>query len=201
MRVQVPLPPWRTVLAGLIAVEIGLVGLHLIGLAADSALLKLSAEDNIATWFSSAQFLLAGLACWVASRDTGPARTAWIALALILTAFSADEIARFHERFEEREGTDLAITVLEPVLALAVLGIVWSIRRHIERQTAVLLAAAMGAIVTSQAISTAVEKLEPTGAVLESLAMSEEIFEMLTGAFTLTAALVYIGSRQSSKNA
>lgn len=199
--VAVPLPSWQRALTGLVVAEAGLVALHLLGLATDSTLLKLSSEDNIPTWFSSAQFVLAGLACWLASLEGGPARTAWIALALLMTAFSVDEIARFHERFEVHEGAKAAIVVIEPIVAVVIAGFVWSARRHLHRTAARLLAAAAGSIVLSQAFATVDEELEPSGVALQLLAIPEEVLEMLAGTFVLAAALAFLASRQSSKNA
>jgi hypothetical protein len=201
LSIQIPLPAVRTVLAGLIGVEVVLVALHLVGLAADSTLLKLSSEDNIPTWFSSAQFAVAGLACWIASQDANRARTAWLALAFVMTAFSADEIARFHERFETRAGAEIAIFVIEPLLAALVVWLIWSARRHLTRQAGYLLVAAAGAIAASQLMASAEEKLDPTGVVRELLAVPAEFLEMLAGTLVLAAAIAYLGSRQSSKNA
>jgi hypothetical protein len=195
MSFPVTLPPWRTILAGSIAIQVVLVALHLTGQATGVTLFDLPSEGNVPTWFSSAQFLLAGLACFVASRQEGATRNAWVALALVMTAFSADEIAGFHERFETHQGVDTAILVIEPILGLIVIAIVWSVLRDLRREAVRLLAGAMLAIVLAQGISVAAEKLEPEGTALDALAIFEEVFEMLTGTLVLGAALVTLDPR------
>lgn len=57
-------------------------------------------EGTVVAWFSSAQFLVAGLLCFLLARTvTGSARSRliWIVLALLLIGLSADETASLHE--------------------------------------------------------------------------------------------------------
>lgn len=171
-----------------------LVALHV---ATDAKVFDLLRESNLPTWFSQAQFLAAGAVCaFVGLRDEY-ARTAWYLLAGVMTFFSLDEVAMIHERLEDRQGTELALLVVQPLAAVVIVAAIYrALRGRVVGRVLALLGVALGSLVLAQ-VSGAINHLaEPTGFVYDALAVIEEVGEMLTGTFVLVAAVT-----QSSKNA
>ena len=188
MKVEVALPPWRKLLVVLVAGAVAVAMLNVVGAVAGSSLLSATEETNLPTWLSSAQFLLAGVACLVAASYQDNARP-WLALALVLTAFSADEIAMFHERIETRAGAQAVILATVPVLAAGGVAMARSLRGSVSREGALLLFGAAVSIVLAQAAGACVEVFDITGVGFDVLAIAEELLELLTGALALTAAV------------
>ena len=171
-----------------------LVAAHLV---TDLKLFNLLEESNLPTWFSQAQFLLAAGACAVAATRDERARTAWLLLAAVMAFFSLDEVAMIHERLEDQGSVELALLVVEPLLGLALIAVVYTaLRGRVDSRVLTLLGAAVVTLVLAQASSAINGVAEPTGFVYDLLAILEEVFEMLTGALVLVAAL-----GQSSRNA
>jgi hypothetical protein len=118
-------PSDRVVLA-VGGVGIGLVlAAHVVNdLTVDNPLLNVSREANLPTWWSSSLFLLAAATCLVvAGFGPGP-WPAWAAVGLAMVAFSADEVAGFHERISGKVGADTAELGFQPVLAVVLAVVV-----------------------------------------------------------------------------
>jgi hypothetical protein len=162
----------------------------------DHPLFDLSREANVPTWYSSSLFLLAAVTCAVVA-GFGPAlRLAWAGVGVAMLAFSADEVAGFHERISGRVGADTAELGFQPVLAVA-LGVVlvWFGAR-VGGPARSLLASAAASIVFGH-LAELVGRLDPEWlrhvSVLfeEGLEMSVALF-VLASAGSCAAALVHV---------
>jgi hypothetical protein len=162
-------------------------------LATGSSLFDLAAESNVPTWFSQAQFLLAGLACAEVAVDGENVRLMWSLVAFVMGFFSLDEVAKIHERIEDRAGDALALLVVEPVVGLALVLALYAVARgHLKGPPLVFLALAAAALVLAEGVAAV------NGDDYEALAITEEVFEMLTGTLVLVAALAVSPRRTRS---
>lgn len=183
-------PVTRRTLMGLLGAEALLVALHVPARAADAAkIVRMDEESNLPTWFSSSQFLLAGLACLAMAVSDRSRRSAWGALGAVMAFFSLDEIAEIHERVEDKLDADLALLVLQPLVGVAILLVVWRGLASLGETPRRLLLLALLAAVAAQGMSVLSGDEIPDEALGYVLQALEEIFEMLTGTFVLVAAL------------
>jgi len=183
--------PARRVLIAALAIEAGLIALHIPARIADGAkIFRLDEEANLPTWFSSSQFLIAGLVCAALAFGEKRRRTGWAVLAVLMVMFSLDEVAEIHERVEDKAGFDLALLVLEPLVGVAVLVVVWRAMRTLSGAPATFLVLALAAAFLAQLMSIVTGHFEPSSQAVEYVVQAlEEVFEMLTGTFVLVAAL------------
>jgi hypothetical protein len=109
------------------------------GALAHGTQFSMAYENNLGAWFAGALLLMAALHAadgWYRRELPEGARRAWAALALVLAALSADEVASLHERVGSNFGT-LALVpfglVLGALTLYALLGIarVPTQRRHV----------------------------------------------------------------------
>lgn len=118
--------------------------------------LHLGHEANLATWFSSALFLVGGLVALLNARGAGARgaaehlrRVGWVGLAAFLLVLSADEVAGVHEWLghglvkalghsahlgTERNPAFGWLLYLSPLVAILLLGMVWFFWRGLRGQ-------------------------------------------------------------------
>lgn len=180
------------VIAFCVAVQVVLVALNLLSRVAglDSPILDIETESNPATWWSSFQFGLAGLAAAaVVVFDAGPALV-WGPIAGAMGFFSLDEVAQLHEKFEESVGGSWVVTALEPLVALGILAFAVYALRRLGKAERILLVLAAVALVAANVSGGITESVTTESSVLEhAFAVQEELCEMLVGTFVLAAAL------------
>jgi hypothetical protein len=157
----------------------------------------MDAERNVPSWASSAFFLIAAGACLVAHQKVETARPGWLAVAAVMAAFSLDESAVIHERFESRSGTTEGVA-LEALLAIAGVAVLWLVMRRLGRPAILRLSLAAGMIVLAQVLGAVNGDDEPAEVVEQIALIVEEVLELLAGVVVAVAALA---AAQSSKNA
>lgn len=178
----------RRALAGLVAVELLLVLLHgANGATADGRLLSLDQEQNLPTWFASAQLVLAATVAAIAAK--GRHWMLWGTLALLLGLLSLDEVAMLHEAAETAGNARFLVRVVEPALALVVAGALVRGGRQLPHSSRLLLLAAGVALAGALGASAGGSLADGRHALIVALSVSEEGLEMLFATLALVAAL------------
>lgn len=153
-------------------------------------------EQSLWTWLTSTLFAVGALSTFAFSRlQPRGDRWPWVALAGVMLALSVDEVATIHERIETEGGSDLSFLVLQPLLALAVLGLFVQLMRAPTRDARIWIGLAAVALVLAQVGSTVDEKIELSGVLDGGQAAAEELLEMLVPAFLTSATLPAVWSR------
>lgn len=154
----------------------------------DENMFGLDGEGNIANWFSSVLFALAGAnALAVAVLDRG-SRWPWAIVGLILIAFSFDDAVSVHEA-TERETESLSRLVLQPLVVAVMAVSLVVIGRRQPRTERLLLTFATSAVVLALATSMLNRYADLNYAPMVAVHMIEETCEMLLPAFVLAAAV------------
>lgn len=190
-----PFPPaiqnrWahRVALGG-VAIVLVLVLLHIVnGVTLDLQLLDLNSEQNLPSWVSSFGFALAGLTAAAVGLSDRALRP-WLAIGVLMLAFSLDDIAMLHERFEELGDTGLALLVIEPLMVLGFLIVFAAAARTVRGVPRVLFLAAILALAIAQVASSAGFVREHVPVPLGTLIVLEEGAELLVSALLLGAAV------------
>ena len=160
----------------------------------DAELLRIG-EQSLWTWVTSTLFAASALsALGVMVLQVHGARWPWAAMAGLMLALSADEVAVIHERLEEAS-SQLSFLVLQPLLALAAVGLFIRLMHALEGDSRGWLGLAAGALVLAQLGSTLVAEIGVPHAVEVGQAISEELLEMLVPAFVLAATLPAVWPR------
>jgi hypothetical protein len=173
----------------MLAIEVVILGLdRLVNWAGiDSAVLEISGEQNVATWFSSVQFAAAA-AVAAAAVHLGAARAlVWGPVAAVGAVFSLDEVAMLHERVEGLTDGGALVNVVEPLVALFALAAAVYVLRHVSTRERLLLLAAGAALLLAQVFA-AVNSDDLPAFQANALSAAEEWAEMLVGTFVLAAA-------------
>ena len=147
-------------------------------------------EQTVWTWLTSTLFFAASVVvvAFVVLRRP-PARWPWIALAVLMSALSLDEVAALHERVESEGGSDLSFFVLQPLTAGAAVILFLGIRRALDRAERLWVALAAGALVVAQIGSTLAAEVDLPHVLHEGWTIAEELLEMLVPALVLAATL------------
>jgi hypothetical protein len=181
-------PQWRVIAVSGSIIAL-LVAVHVANrLTVNAELLRLDAEANLPTWFSSLQFALAGAACLAVAVARRRASWPWGLLGALMVLLSLDEVATLHERLSAQVGGTLAEVVIQPVAGLAVIALFVVVGRRAERTARRLLLAAAAALLLGHAAELATPPPEE-GHVAAALKIAEESFEMMLGALVLAAAV------------
>jgi hypothetical protein len=154
----------------------------------DGYVFSLDHDQGIASWGTSALFLLAGvlsgLLAWLRPRD----RTLLGALAAIATGLSIEQVVQLHSRVEE-EIADPGAFLIEATIGLAVIVVVVLVARTLASPHRYLMLGSIGALLLAALASQANQAgdLPQVGVVFFQTV--EEISEMLT-ALLIIAAVV-----------
>jgi uncharacterized integral membrane protein len=179
---------WQVLAGGLIAACV-LIALHGINaVTVEHDLLDLNTEQNVPSWATTFAFTVAGLlslglgAC---GREYRP----WLLIGLLMLAFSLDDVAMLHERFEANTHESFALLVLEPLIALGILVLFAWAARTVKGLSRLLLVGTVVALVLAQAGSSLGSESESVPIPLSILIVIEEGSELLMGVL-LAAAVV-----------
>lgn len=186
--VQLRLPSRSTILRGAAALIAALVLLHILGAVTESSAVEMDEEGNVPSWFASAFFLLAAVACVIAHQKVEAARPGWLAVAVVVAAFSLDESAALHERFESRSGPATGVA-LEALLAVASVAVLWLVMRRLGRPAVLRLSLAAGLILVAQVLGAVNGDDEPRQLVEQVLLVLEEVLELAAAVVVALAAL------------
>ena len=182
----------QIVIIGL-TIEVLLVALHGFNhITFDGRWLALDKENNLPTWFSSSQLLLAGAGWSVVSAMADSKRILWLGMAVVSMMLSLDESALIHDWLEGLVEQDLVIFTWQALVGIGVILLFITAIRNLQGLPRLCLIGAAVALTTSQVSSTIVGVLEPTYVLLVVLAVSEEFCEMLTGTLLFAATLIPI---------
>jgi hypothetical protein len=169
-----------------LAVAAGFVALHIVNrLTIDSELLNINEEQNIPSWGSTFIFTVAGLIALVA----GAERRVWLAVGVVMVAFSLDDVAMLHERFEEDTDESLALLEIEPLMALAVVVVFAFAFRAATRLSRYMLLGGVLALFVAQGTSSVGFLRDELGIPLGLLVIVEEGSELLAGVLVAAAAV------------
>ena len=157
-------------------------------LTADVRMFHLDMEDNLPTWFTSSQHLMAALAAVLVARFGRDQRRLWLALALIMGLLSFEEIAQVHDQVEDRVNFNVAQLVLEPAVGLVVLAVFITLARRSERSVRRLLLAGAASLVLAHTMSALNGTLDLPHYGIVAASTLEETFEMLVGTLVLAAS-------------
>ena len=168
------------------AVVAGFVALHLVNrLTIDSVLLNINEEQNIPSWGSTFVFAVAGLIALVA----GAERRAWLAVGVVMLAFSLDDVAMLHERLEDETDEGVALLAIEPLVALAVVAVFVLAARTVTKLSRYLLLGGVLALFVAQGTSSVGFLRDELGIPLGLLVIVEEGAELLSGVLVAAAAV------------
>ena len=147
-------------------------------------------EQTLWTWVTSTLFAASAVAAlgFMALQRPGR-RWPWGAVAGLMLALSADEVATIHERLEADAGSDFSFFLLQPLIALAAVALFVRLMRAVDRDARVWITLAAAALVLAQAGSTLSAEGDLPKGVNTAQAITEELLEMLVPAFILAATL------------
>jgi hypothetical protein len=169
-----------------LAVVAGFVALHLVNrLTIDSQLLNINEEQNIQSWGSTFVFTVAGLIALVAGLES----RVWLAVGVVMVAFSLDDVAMLHERLEEETDEGVALLEIEPLLALAVVAVFVLAARTVAKLPRLLLIGGVLALFVAQGTSSVGFLRDELGIPLGVLVVIEEGAELLAGILVAAAAV------------
>lgn len=180
---------YRILLAG-IALVAALVVLHGLNkeLLGDANFLALDKDNNLPSWATTALFVVAGLAsgglAWLAPHGRIPLAL----LATLALLLSLEQMAQIHTRVEEDLG-DGATVVLEPVMALGLIGVVALAGRGLPGLSKALLWMAIASIALAQGSSLANSEFDLPYAAAVLFQVVEEVAELLTAVLLIAAAI------------
>jgi hypothetical protein len=177
----------RVALAGAAAV-LALIALHVVNTATVGVqLFDLNEEQNLPSWASSFGFTLAGLAGLTIGLGERAMRP-WLAIGALMLAFSLDDVAMLHERFEKLSHEGAALLVIEPLFVLGfVVVFVAAVRTLAGRLPRLLFAGAILALVLAQVASSAGFVREHVPVPLGVIVVFEEGAELAVSALLLAA--------------
>ena len=187
----------RTTQYGAIALlSVSFLALHGVNrLTVDVELLRIG-EQTLWTWVTSTLFFAGALSAFgfMAMQRPGK-RWPWGAVAGLMLALSADEVATIHERLEAEGGSQLSFFLLQPLIALAAVALFVRLMRALERDARAWIALAAGALLLAQVGSTLSAEAQLPHAINVAQAIAEELLEMLVPAFILAATLPAVWPR------
>lgn len=164
-------------------------------LTIDLQILRLS-EQSLWTWVTSTLLAASALSAFgfMALQRPG-GRWPWAAVAALMLALSADEVATVHERLESSGGARFSFFLLQPLVALAALALFARLARAVDRDARIWIALAAGALLLAQAGSSVSAEADLPEAATVAQAIAEELLEMLMPAFILAATLPAVWPR------
>jgi hypothetical protein len=163
-------------------------------LAFDWQFLNLNVEQNLPSWVSTLAFAIAGLASLAAGLGDRQPR-AWTGVGVLMLAFSLDDVAMIHEQLEDAWDEGIALLVVEPVLAVAVVLVFAAAARTLAGVARRLLWGGLAALVIAQAASSAGFLASDGARGLAALATLEEASEMMMAVLILAAAVQPLTAR------
>ena len=116
-------------------------------------------------------------------------RAVWVAMSVLCAALAVEGVAQIHGRLEDSTGYDLQMLVVQPIVALLVIGVFVVCYRRLPSPERYLLAAAVACLVLAQLVSTANGQLDLPYAGIVVASVLEESFEILTATLLLAAPL------------
>lgn len=176
--------------AGLIATLV-LVAAHGVNKVVldDGAVLALDRDYGIA-FFATALVFAAAAVVWARLAAVRPdGRAIWIAMSVLCAALAVEGVAQIHGRLEDSTGYDLQMLVVQPIVALVVIGVFVACYRRLPSPERYLLAAAVASLVLAQLVSTANGQLDLPYSGIVVASVLEESLEILTGVLLLAAPL------------
>jgi hypothetical protein len=164
---------------------------HLVNSAfIEGSALNFSSEGSVPTIITGAIFLAAGIVAVVAARRREAERPAWIAIAVIMIAFSAEELQlQLHDRLEDLLSIGLANLVLA-VLGLVLVAWSWRFLVDLAAPTPLLLVCAVVLLAASQGAGMLATEVVESGNLHDLLVLLEEGGEATLGALVLAAAWI-----------
>jgi len=175
----------RAAKAGVAAVAV-LVAVHVLDrLTVESQFLDLNGEQNLQSWASTFAFSLAG----ILALGAGLEHRIWLAVGAIMLALSIDDVAMLHERMEEHVDGGVALLLIEPLAALAVLAVFALAARTVHGLSRALLIGGLVALVVAQGTSSAGFLRDELDLPLALLVVVEETAELLVGVLVAAAAV------------
>ena len=181
-------PVTLAVVAGGIALLSVLLLLHAINklLLGDGLFLAFDADPNLPSWIQTALFVVAGLGCWLLGWLRPELRLPLAVLGLFAFALSCEQMVQVHKEVESSLG-DLAMNVVQPLLALGLIAIVWLAGRGLPRLSQALLWGAIASIAVAQGSSMVNAEFELPYAGLIFFQTLEEVGEMMTAILMIAA--------------
>ena len=167
-------------------------------LTVDAKILRLD-EQTLWTWLTSTLFAASALSAlgFMALQRPGR-RWPWAAVAALMLALSADEVATIHERLETEAGSQFSFFLLQPLIALVAVALFVRVMRALDHEARIWVALAAGALLLAQAGSTLSAEADLPGAANTAQAIAEELLEMLVPAFILAATLPALWPRMAA---
>lgn len=168
-------------------------GLHIINAwFIEGKFLNMSETWNLPTFASSGLFAVAGVASWQTARalpSEVKERRVWLVSAAIMFAFAVEVIADLHTKLEQAGNLGTFVLVLTPLVALALTVAVARPLMSLAPPAPLLLIAAAGLIVGTQAVAAYDSSVAVTGHFRDFLILVEEVGEMISPCLVLVAAI------------
>ena len=158
-------------------------------LLGDGVALALDRDYSVAFFWTVLIFAAAAVV-WARLAAVRPdGRAIWVAMSVLCAALAVEGVAQIHGRLEDSTGYDLQMLVVQPLVALLVIGVLVACYRRLPSPERYLLAAAVACLVLAQLVSTANGQLDLPYAGIVLASVVEESLEMLTGTLLLAAPL------------
>lgn len=190
-------PPEQLVLAATVTAVAALTAAHIpADVFGDPRLrLNIDEEGSVGVWYSSTQFFAAGAGCWLVALFDTRLRRPWGLLGLMLVAFSAIEVTQVHHPVENAAGVTASVLGWEPLGLAIAAAVLATAARHAGSFARLCLLGAIACLALSLLCSIGYNVFDPPSWIVNVLGVLEEIFEMLVGAFGLTAAVSELAPR------
>lgn len=188
---------WRVVSVGVALAALVIVLDRVTSVVGGGDVLDAGGEQNLVTWLTSMSFAMAALAAFAVGWLGEGRPLAWFSIAAFAGLLSLDEIVMLHERTEKELGGQVIVDYVEPVIAVAAVGLgVYAARAVSPRERAMLLCAISTlavAVLVGAANSDSISTFIANG-----LSVLEEALELMVPFFMLAAALpaVVVGLRR-----
>lgn len=181
-----------------VLIILGLVALHGFNKIAlnDGPTFSLDRDWSVSFIWTISLFAAAAWLWWRhASAQRGHQRT-WFAMATLCGLLAVEGAAQLHVRLEAWAGFALSQLVIQPLLAVLVVGLFVVAHRHLPSPERHLLAAAAISLALAELMSIIAGQFELAHAGIVLLSVLEESFEMLTGTLLVAAPLPFVLARR-----
>jgi hypothetical protein len=159
-------------------------------LTVDDPAFDFSHEWSVPTILTGAIFLAAGIVAGVAGARRQVERRAWLVIAAVSIAFSAEELGlQLHERLEDVISVEVTLLLLA-VVGVALVAWSWRWMLGLAPPTPPLLIAAILVLGASQVAGLVATKVATSGQVHNLFVLLEEGGEASAGALVLAAAWI-----------
>lgn len=166
-----------------------LVALHGVNkvFLSDSALFALDADWSFAFAWNIVLFTTASVLWWRIRRALPASGGVWVAVSALCAALAVEGAIQVHGRLEESLGFGLNLLVIQPVLAIVVVGVFFQGVRRLPRPESQVLVAAAVALVLAQIASTVNGQLDLPYVGIIVFQTLEESLELLTATLLVAA--------------